>query len=204
MAARFPILILALAALCTPVLFWPAWGQTFQPKPDESARAFEERAAGAPSDDGVNILPAKWNGRPYLFVDFPAGRKDEDDRDLVALAQMPGGSLRRIFVTTGEEEGGEATVAAIGFGAPAGASSDDLIVLLSWPVMHLDVEGTLYDVRLFADPGMASPAQLTSLDALAKHFDHDNCDCDRGPGKKEHFPFKTMAAIKAELKKLKS
>ena len=60
----------------------------------------------------------------------------------------------------------------------------------------------LYEVRLFADPGTVAPARLTSLDALAKHFDHDNCD--RGAGKAEHFPFKTMAAIKAELKKLKS
>ena len=199
MAARFPILILTLAALCA-----PAWGQSFQARPGESAKAFQERAAGAPSDDGVNIVPAKWNGRPYLFVDFPACRKDEDDRDLVALAQMPDRSLRRIFVTTGEEEGGEATIAAVGFGAPAGASSDDLIVLLSWPVQHADVAGTLYEVRLFADPGTAAPENLTSLDALAKHFDHDNCDCGRDTGKREYFPFKTMAAIKAELKKLKS
>jgi hypothetical protein len=202
MMARFPFLILALASLSMPVFFSSAWAQSFQPKPGESARAFEERAAGAPSDDGVNILPAKWNGRPYLFVDFPAGRKDEDDRDLVALAQMPDGSLRRIFVTTGEEEGGEATIAAIGFGAPPGASSDDLIVLLSWPVQHAIVDGTLYEVRLFADPGTAT--ELTSLDALAKHFNHDTCDCDRPGEKSEHFPFKTMAAIKAELKKLKS
>jgi hypothetical protein len=190
---------LVLAALCA-----PASAQSFQAKPGESPKAFEERAAGVPSDDDVNILPAKWNSRSYLFVDFPVSRKDEDDRDLVALAQMPDGSLRRLFVTTGEEEGGQASIAAIGFGAPPGASSDDLIVLLSWPVQHADVDGTLYEVRLFADPGAATPIRLTSLDALAKHFDHDNCDCDRGTGKAEHFPFKTMSAIKAELKKLRS
>jgi hypothetical protein len=197
MANRFSLCMLVLAALCA-----PAAAQSFQAKPGESTKAFEIRAAGAPSADDVNILAAKWNGRPYLFVDFPAGHKDADDRDLVALAQMPDGSLRRIFVTEAEEEGGEASIAAIGFGPPQGAASDDLIVLLSWPVQHADVEGTLYDVRLFADPGTAT--RLTSLDALARHFDHDNCDCDRGQGKPEHFPFKTMAAIKAELKKLKS
>jgi hypothetical protein len=184
----------------------PAFAQAL-PRPGESARAFELRAAGAPEGDDTHILTTKWNGRPYVFVDFPVARnisqstETEGDRDLIALAQMPDGSLKRVFVTTAEEEGGEGSIAAIGFGHP-GQGPDDLIVLISWPVQHADVAGTLYEVRLFGDPGAKLPATLSALEKLGKHFDHDNCDCGRTGEKPEHFPFKTMAAIKAELKKL--
>jgi hypothetical protein len=165
--------------------------------PNESAAAFATRALSIPGDADMHVTATDWNGRSTLFVDYVSG----NDRDVVALEKAADWSYRKIDVTTGEEEGGTATVAAIGFVPSKKDNTQKLIVLLSWPVQHADVNGTLYEVRIFdaASPGQS---KLTYLAAPSHHFDADACDCDRDDGKPTHYRFKTIAAIKQELRKI--
>jgi hypothetical protein len=165
--------------------------------PNESPVAFAARALSIPSDADTHVVAADWNGRSTLFVDYVSG----NDRDVVALEKVADGSYRRIDVTTGEEEGGTATLEAFGFAPSKKDNTQKLIVLLSWPVQHADVNGTLYEVRVFDD---AKPGQskLTYLADASHHFDTDACDCDRSDGKPTHYRFKTIAAIKQELRKI--
>jgi hypothetical protein len=196
-------------ALLLPVCVRAADAPSFVPKSGESAQAFALRAAGAPAGDDTHVTSATWNGQAFAFVDYmvtgpiPGSSDTEQDRKIVALAKMPDGSYRRMDVTTGEEEGGPATVEAIGFANADRDPAQELVVLLSWPVQHADVDGTLYEVRIFDDVGAAPPPQLSYLKSVSEHFGKDSCDCDRGDGKPEHYRFRTMAAIKRELAKMK-
>ena len=121
---------------------------------------------------------------------------------MVALQKTPDGRYRKMDITVGEEEGGNATIEAFGFANADKDPSDELIVLLSWPVQHYDTQGALYEVRIFDDPKSSSGSQLTYLKAISEHFNKHICDCWRREGKSDHAEFKTIAAIKHELKKM--
>lgn len=165
--------------------------------PNESPAAFAIRALSVPSDADMHVTAADWNGRSDLFVDYING----NDRDVVALEKSGDGSYRKIDVTTGEEEGGTATLEAIGFAPSKKDNTQKLIVLLSWPVQHADVNGTLYEVRIF-DAAKPGQSKLAYLAGPSHHFDTDACDCDRSDGKPTHYRFRTIAAIKQELRKI--
>jgi hypothetical protein len=187
---------LAVAFAFLPVV---SQAQTFTRAPAESARSFADRTLHlpAPADgDDIHVLETKWNGHAVLFVDYP----EQNDRMVVALEQQPDGAYRKVDVTDGEEEGGLASVAAIGFAKAEKSPDQQLIVILAWPVQHAVSEGTLYEVRIFED---AKPGQtaLTLLKPISDKLSANGCDCDQD-GKTNHFRFKTIAAVKAELKRL--
>jgi hypothetical protein len=165
-------------------------------KTAESPAAFSLRVLNLTDDSDAHVTAADWNGRSTLFVDYVNG----SERDVVALEKAADDSYRKIDVTTGEEEGGTASVAAIGFARSNHDKSQKLIVLLSWPVQHADVSGTLYEVRIF-DAVRPGHSKLTYLADVSHRFDADSCDCDRSDGKPTHYRFKTIAAIKQELLK---
>jgi hypothetical protein len=198
-------------ALC---LAWlgsvPSWAQPdlYTPGPAEHLEDFARRVAVPPASRADSIVtPVTWNGRPFLFVDYsisrpiPKSSEQEEDRELVALEKMPDGAYRKRAVTTGEEEGGTAKIEAIAFANADKDAPKELIALLSWPVQHLDVSGTLYEVRLFDDV-QPDAAQITYLKSLSAHFNRHSCECDRDGEKPEHAEFKTVAAIKRELAKM--
>jgi hypothetical protein len=66
-------------------------------------------------------------------------------------------------------------------------------------VLHYDVGGMMYEVRIFDDPNKDQRA-LTQLD-MEKHFDVE-CDCDWRDGKTETAAYKTLASVQTKLKKL--
>jgi hypothetical protein len=176
-----------------------AQAQALTRAPAETARAFADRVLDLPKPkdgDDIHVLETKWNGRSVLFVDY----LDGDDRMVVALEQQPNGTYREVDVTDGEEEGGVASVGAIGFAKAEKGPDQQLIVILAWPSEHATAEGTLYDVRIFED---AKPGQteLTLLKPLSDKLSENSCDC-KIEGEVNHFKFKTIAGIKAELKRL--
>jgi hypothetical protein len=59
-----------------------------------------------------------------------------------------------------------------------------------------------YEVRLFDDLQSEKAEKLTYLKAISDHFNQNTCDCVRRDGKTEHYRFKTVAAIKQELKRM--
>jgi len=179
--------------------------QLFEPNSGESLKKFAARAIG--TQDDIKITKADWNGHPFVFVEYVIskpiqGGDSEEDRVLVALEKMPDGTYHKIDVTVGEEEGGTAQVEAITFANADKDPAKELIVLLSWPVQHYDVQGILYEVRLFDDIQSEGTEKLTYLNAISEHFNHNTCACARRNGKVEHYRFKTVAAIKQELKRM--
>ncbi|WP_420383301.1 hypothetical protein [Novosphingobium sp.] len=186
------------AALALSMALFPSvvTAQVFDRQPSESAESFADRVLRLPKGRGdAHVLAAKWNGRDTIFVDYLNG----DDRDVVALIRQDANAYRKIAVTTGEVEGGNADVVAIGFANADHDSAQELIVILSWPVQHYDINGTLYDVRIFDDvhPGQT---RLTYLKAASARFGANSCDCEHRDGKPERYRFKTIADVKARLK----
>ena len=173
---------------------------------NETDLAFAQRALRLNADAAPHVVSADWNGVPTLFVDYEEIKGGETNRPLVALMKLPDGRYRSVRVTIGEEEGAEATFDAVGFAKADRTDNKALITILGWDQNHHDlVSGTLYEVRIFPAP-RPGQTDLTPL-AISKHFD-GGCECwhnDGGPKQKPyttHFRFKTIAAVKAELKKL--
>lgn len=192
----FPLLGL-LATAAAPV---PEWRMETR----ETSAHFAARMLDQP-EDALNLVDAPWNGRRTLFADYQRGEREKDYnvtyRELFALVQQPAGDWRKIAVTTGEEEGGEAEVAAIGFANADRDPDRELIVILKWPQQHYDYSGAFYEVRLFDTPAPGKPA-LTYLEGFSKKFGGVGCECSSREGGDTHYRFKTIAAVKQELKRL--
>ena len=165
------------------------------PAPEDSKRIVARVLHINWDDDEEHVVAANWNGHPYLFVDYLKG----EERRVVALEKI-GGDYRLIAVTTGEEEGGTPDV-AIGFANADRDAAKELIVLLSWPVQHYDVSGTLYEVRIFDDLNSKRP-ELAYLPLPSRHFAGHTCDCGWREGKVDHYKFKTIGTVKAELRRM--
>ena len=171
----------------------------------EGAKAFAARALHLENVD-FHVTASRWNGEEVIFVDYEHETGGEDgggpmtDREVVALISGPGAVWRQVQVTTGEWEGGPASVTAIGFANADHDKAQELIVMLTWPVQHYDVRGTSYEVRLLddAEPGQTS---LTYLKGASRLFAKNACDCWRRDEPAEHFGFKTIAAVKRGLKR---
>jgi len=176
-----------------------AWAQDLHRAAGESDVAFAARAFGLVGRAEPQVTAAEWNGAPTLFVDWLDGEGDNAERRLAALQREASGAYRKLTVTVGESEGGPPEVAAVGFANADRDPAKELIVILAWPVRHYDVDGTFYGVRLFAAP---QPGQESlSLLKLSRHFG-EGCDCERRDGPPTRYQFKTIAAVKAELKRL--
>jgi hypothetical protein len=173
--------------------------------PNEPDMAFAERVLKLRTESDPHVVAAAWNGVPALIVDFTTTTDDETDRPVVALLRQPDGRYRLVQVTVGEEEGGTASVAAIGFAAAAHSGGKAMIVILTWEVQHAIVNGTLYEVRFFAAP-RPGQAELTPM-AISRRFGV-GCECEHTDGPVQHpdyathYRFQTIAAVKAELKRM--
>lgn len=168
---------------------------------NENTVAFAQRVLKLTGDDDTHVTQATWNARNYLFVDYVRTADGEAVRDLVALEEVGDHHYRKIYVTTGEEEGGTPDVEAIGFADERNGAGRKLIVLLAWNQQHYDVTGTLYEVRIF-EGAAPSQSKLTYLSKVSHHFDVHSCDCDWRGGKSQRYPYRTIAAIKAELSRI--
>jgi len=170
----------------------------------ETPAHFAARVLGQPEDE-LNIVDAPWNGRRTLFADYQRGELQNNYtvsfRELFALVQQPDGAWRKLAVTTGEEEGGDAEVAAIGFANADRDADRELIVILKWPQQHYDYSGAFYEVRLFDTPAAGKPA-LAYLETVSKKFGGVGCECSSREGGDKHYRFQTIAAVKQELKRL--
>ena len=164
----------------------------------ESDLAFAARSLQLPKEAHPHTTDTTWNGHPTLFVDYETPAADPE-RQIVALQQQPGGGYRILQVTLGEQEGATPGLVAIGLANADRDPAQELIVILAWPQQHYDVEGTLYEVRIFDDP---KPGQTALTQLKSSHKFDATCDCGWRDGTSKRFRFKTIAAVKAELKRL--
>lgn len=148
----------------------------------------------------VHRLNTEWNGQPVVFVDYPVQQtvQGETETDVALKAFVRDGKgYRAVDIDAFEEEGGTAEIRAIAFANADHDKARELIVVAAWPVQHYDVEGTLYEVRIFDDLG----AGVHKLAAVSKRFD-SGCDCNRRDDKPETYRYKTIAAIRKELTRM--
>ena len=164
----------------------------------ENDLAFAARVLQFSTDADPHTIATTWNGISTLFVDYTT-TDNYPERPLVALQQQPNGRYRAIRVTLGEQEGGTPDIVAIGFARASRSPTKDLVVILAWTQRHYDFGGTLYEVRIFDTPKPDQTA-LTLL-KISEHFGSE-CDCGWRDGTTKHFRFKTIAAVKTELKRL--
>lgn len=188
----FTSFVLTLACVLT-----GARAQDFDRAPGENDLAFAKRVVGFADNADPHTTAVSWSGLQTLFVDYQTA-EDYPERPLVALQRLADNRYRAIQVTTGEQEGDTPDI-ALGLANADHDPAKELIVILSWAQMHYDVEGTLYEVRIFDGPKPGQKA-LTQLKASRK-FDA-TCDCHWRDGTTKHFRFKTIAAVKTELKRL--
>ena len=156
------------------------------------------RLLGVKADE-AHVVPAVWNDRRTIFVDYLTGPSEEPDRPLYAV-QDQGGFLRATRVTVGEQEGGAADITAIGFANADRDPAKELVVIVTWDTHIYDVWGTFYEVRLFDDLKDGQTG-LKPLSRLTRHFGSE-CDCDWRDGTKKRYRFKTIAAVRRELDRL--
>ena len=189
-----PVLVFILACA-----FAPAYAQEIARAPGDRDLVFAMRALHLTADAEPHVTAANWNGLPTLFVDYQTSG-EYPERPIVALQRQPSGGYQAFRVTLGEQEGGTPDLVALGFAhADHGSPAKDLIVILAWDVKHAGVSGTLYEVRIFAPPQPGQKA-LTLLKVSEKFG--SECDCTWDDGTSKTFRFKTIAAVKAELKRL--
>ncbi len=144
----------------------------------------------APQD--VHRLKADWNGQAVTFVDYPVATNIQ----LTAFAQTTD-SYRTVDIDTLSEEGGTAQIGAIAFANADMDAAKELIVLVTWPVQHATVSGTLYEVRVFDD----LDADARPLIALNQHFG-SGCDCSGEDADPKRYTFRTVADIRKELTRM--
>lgn len=178
-----------------------AQAQEIKRGPSEDNEQFAGRALHLSADPDMHVRAAIWNTHLTLFVDYKTpGGDDYSERPLVALQQQTSGAYQAINVTVGEQEGGTPDVAAIGFANADKHRDKELIVIFSWPqVLHYDFSGTIYEVRIFHMP-IHGETTLVPM-KISDHFGSE-CDCDWRDGTRKRFRFKTIAAVKVELKRM--
>jgi len=211
------VLLLAIGAGLLPAL---ASAQITR-KPGETAQIFAERALGLPANSGdshadAHFLETDWNGKTVVFADYLVVRKGFDakskepfditNRVLVALEDTGRGEYRKLDVTVGEEDGGIADIAAIGFANADKDPAKELIVILKWvQSLHAFYEGTEYEVRIFDDAKLGQSG-LAYLKPISASFGGPVCDCnyseDNVHVRKTRARFKTIADVKRHLKQL--
>lgn len=189
--------LLASLALTLACAFTDARAQDFDRAPGENDLAFAKRVVGFADNVDPHTTAVTWNRLQTLFVDYQT-TEEYPERPLVALQQQPDG-YRTIQVTLGEHEGGTPEITALGLVNADHDPAKELTVILAWPVSHYDVSGTLYEVRIFDAPKPGQKA-LTQL-KVSQKFDA-TCDCGWRDGTTKRFRFKTIRAVKAELKRL--
>ena len=151
-------------------------------------------------DDDAHTTKASWNGRQVVFVDYVTGEGDDVVRHLGAIQEVAPGQLQPIRVTEAGVDPTVAEVTAIGFSNADRDAAKELVVILNWPIQIYDVGGNFYEVRVFDDAKLGQQ-KLVELEKLSKHFGTE-CDCQWRDGKVKHFRFKTVAAVRRELRRL--
>lgn len=155
--------------------------------------------------DRVNThtLETVWNGKQTVFVDFPIKCDEAEEEQCLQLyaVQSSDEGLVGIKVADVGPDGGEPELSAIGFANADRDPATELIVILEWPQNHYDYGGRFIEVWLF-DDAKPERSALVKLSKLSDHFGL-GCECSyRDDRKDEHYRFKTVAAVRRELKRL--
>lgn len=115
----------------------------------------------------------------------------------IYLSQL-GETYEKVLIHQFETEGGSPRIESVFF---ANANKDpvkEIIVIVSWPVDHYDVSGTLYGTYIFGPPQRNS-SSLTFLKEVSAKLD-GGCECWQRDGPQKKAKYKTAAEVKAGLR----
>jgi hypothetical protein len=176
--------------------------------PDESLPALLARTAPAGSTLAhPPIETVAWNfaGPAILaFYEMPKQIEGETYHEIDGLVLVPSatGQYEKIVIDHFGVEGGDPKIETVFF-APVGPDPKKrLFIIVSWPVRHADVGGTLYATYAYDPPRVPGTKKLVYLERLSDQLS-GGCDCVRTDEPSTKAKFKTAADVRAALRKMK-
>lgn len=194
-----------LLVLLLVVLSPASYGELVTRNINETAKDFAERNTPPESNLVHQVIETALWGENKVVIAFYeedfGGEGCQDCKQIVGYVYLPqGGEYKKTLIHHFEQEGGNPKIESVFF---ANANNDrikEIIVIVSWPVDHYDVSGTLYGTYVFGLP-QADSSRLTFLKDVSSKLD-GGCECWRRDGPQEKARYKTAAEVKVGLKKL--
>jgi hypothetical protein len=181
---------------------------TIERRPGESLAALLARTGPA---DGTLAHPpiesAVWNfTNPAVlaFYEVPKQIDGETSREIDGFVLVPSTAAQyeKIGIDHFGVEGGDPKIETVFF-APVGSDPKKrLFIIVSWPVVHANVNGTLYATYAYDPPVMPGAGKLVFLGRLSDQLS-GGCDCVRTDEPSSKAKFKTAGAVRDALKKMK-
>ena len=110
-------------------------------------------------------------------------------------------SYQRVFIDTFENEGGTAEIASIFFANADTDPAREMVILIKWPCVHYQIDGNLYETRIFNNvPASSIPRKMVYLKQASKKVS-GGFDGYR-EGENVISKYKTSQEIRARLKSL--
>lgn len=122
--------------------------------------------------------------------------------DGIVLSPLGGGKYEKITIDHYGVEGGDPKIETVFFSAVGTNPAKRLFIIVSWPVQHAGVSGTLYSTYVYEPPEKNGAKKLVYLEKLSDKLS-GGCDCVRTDEPSTKAVFKNAAAIRAALAKMK-
>lgn len=188
-----------------------SFGQVVERFDNETPEQFITRFQPENSISPENVIVTIWNTTPVIIafydqtytLDSNKTHREEYHRIIaVAFMQERTNSYRKILIDIIENEGGTPHIDTVFFANADKDIQKELILIVSWPVRHYDVNGTLYETFIYND--LPSNTQTTPkyLQYISEKLS-GGCNCNWRDGTHKKAKFKTAADVKRGLKRLR-
>lgn len=191
------LIALSLSAQATPI----------ERRPGESLATLLARTGPAKGTLAHPLIETTvWNfAEPAVlaFYEVPKQLDGEESREIDGFVLVPftAGQYEKIAIDHFGVEGGDPKIETVFFASVGSDPKKRLFIIVSWPVIHADVNGTLYATYAY-DPPVPGTKKLVYLERLSDQLS-GGCDCVRTDEPSSKAKFKTAADIRAALKKMK-
>lgn len=185
-----------------------AQATTIERRPGESLAVLLARtgpAAGTLAHPPIET--AVWNfAEPAVlaFYQVPKQIDGETSREIDGFVLVPAiaRQYQKISIDRFRVEGSDPKIETVFFASVGSDQKKRLFIIVSWPVIHANVNGTLYATYAYDPPVMPGAKKLVYLERLSDQLS-GGCDCVRTNEPSSKAKFTTAAAIRAALKKMK-
>lgn len=148
-----------------------------------------------------------WGAADPAVLGFYVTPKENDGEinheiDGIVLEPLGGGKYDKIIIDHFGVEGGDPKIETVFFAAVGTNPTKRLFIIVSWPVQHANVNGTLYATYIYEPPEKSGAKKLFYLESLSNKLS-GGCDCVRTDEPSTKAVFKNAAAIRAALAKMK-
>ena len=197
------LLLIALLARASWVLAAPV-----ERAPGEQASVLLTRIGPAKSSLAHPPIETKaWDVADPAILGFYATPKEIDGEigreiDGIVLKPLGAGKYEKIIIDHFGVEGGDPKIETVFFSAVGTNPAKRLFIIVSWPVQHANVNGTLYATYVYEPPEKSGAKRLAYLESLSNQLS-GGCDCVRTDEPSTKAVFKNAAAVRAAIQKMK-